>query len=106
YQALWALDDNGDGVLSGSELRGLAVWNDRNCDGVSDPGEVVPIELLGITAISCGSQIDSRGMRWNSQGVTFTDGHSRPTYDWLVPGTRGGRPSENKQPHSSYIFST
>jgi hypothetical protein len=29
-----SLDDNGDGVLSGPELRGLAIWDDVNCNGV------------------------------------------------------------------------
>ena len=85
YQPLSALDDNGDGVLSGSELRGLAVWNDRNCNGVSDPGEVTPVEALGIQSISCSSEADATGMRWNPQGVTFTNGLSRATYDWIVP---------------------
>ena len=92
YAALSALDDNGDGVLSGPELRGLAVWNDRNCNGVSDPGEVIPVEALGIQSISCGSQPDAAGMRWNPQGVTFTNGTSRATYDWIVRG--GGSPKE------------
>lgn len=85
YEALSALDDNGDGVLSGSELRGLAVWNDRNCNGVSDPGEVIPVEALGIQSISCRNQIDVSGMHWNPQGVTFTNGLSWATYDWIVP---------------------
>jgi hypothetical protein len=86
YEALSALDDNGDGLLSGLELRGLAIWKDRNCNGVSDPGEVVPVEALGIQSISCHSQTDANGMRWNSQGVTYTNGPSRATYDWIVPG--------------------
>jgi hypothetical protein len=85
YEALSSLDDNGDGVLSGVELRGLAVWNDWNCDGVSDPGEVIPVEALGIESIYCRSQTDPAGMHWNPQGVTFTNGVSRPTFDWIVP---------------------
>jgi len=86
YQALAALDDNGDGVLSGAELDGLAIWNDLNSNGVSDPGEVIPVEALGIQSISCVSQADAEGMRWNPKGITFTNGASRPTYDWIVPG--------------------
>jgi hypothetical protein len=86
YAALSALDDNGDDILSGPELRGLAIWNDRNCDGVSDPGEVIPVEELGIQSISCRSQADDTGMRWSPQGVTFTNGLSRATYDWIAPG--------------------
>jgi hypothetical protein len=85
YEALSALDDNGDGVLSGPELKGLAVWNDRNGNGVSDPGEVVPVEALGIQSISCSSKIGPDGMRWNPQGVTLTNGMFRASYDWIVP---------------------
>src|SRR5947207_743214 len=48
YDALSALDDNGDGVLSGRELRGLALWQDRNGNGVSEPGEVRPVADFGI----------------------------------------------------------
>ena len=86
YEALSALDDNGDGTLSGSELSGLAVWNDRNGNGVSEPGEVIPVEALGIQSISCRSEADASGMRWNPQGVTFTNGVSRASYDWTAPG--------------------
>ena len=85
YQALSALDDNGDGKLSGSELRGLAVWNDRNGDGLSEPGEVIPVDALGIVSISCNNQVHSAGIRWNPQGLIFTNGLSRATYDWIVP---------------------
>ena len=41
YQALDALDDDRDGEVRGSELEGLAVWTDRNADGVAQRGEVV-----------------------------------------------------------------
>ncbi|HZV35869.1 MAG TPA: hypothetical protein VFB72_14935, partial [Verrucomicrobiae bacterium] len=43
YDALRALDDNGDGVLSGDELRGISVWEDSNGNGICEPGEVRPI---------------------------------------------------------------
>ena len=36
YEALQSLDDNQDGKLEGDELKGLAIWQDRNCDGISD----------------------------------------------------------------------
>jgi tetratricopeptide (TPR) repeat protein len=88
YAALSALDDNGDGMLSGSELSGLAVWNDRNSNGVSEPGEVIPVEALGIESISCHSESDANGMHWNPVGVSLTNGLSRATYDWIVPSPR------------------
>ena len=41
YHALNALDDDRDGLLRGAELQGLAVWFDRNSNGVSEFGEVL-----------------------------------------------------------------
>ena len=51
YQALAALDDDGDGYLTGKELEGLAVWRDKNGNGICDAGEVVPVGQLGIVGI-------------------------------------------------------
>jgi hypothetical protein len=84
YAALSALDDDGDGVLRGPELRGLALWRDRNGNGVSEPGEVLSVEACGIGAISCTSEIHSTGINWNPVGVTFTDGSSTASYDWIA----------------------
>jgi hypothetical protein len=53
YEALRALDDNGDGELRGAELRKLAIWRDRNQNGVSEKGEVSPLTAHGIAALSC-----------------------------------------------------
>jgi len=85
YAAMSSLDDNGDGVLSGEELRGLALWQDRNSNGISEAGEVRPVETFGIFSISCRSQTYSAGMSWQPQGVRFVDGSTRPTYDWIAP---------------------
>jgi hypothetical protein len=46
YEALARLDDNHDGKISGSELIGLAVWFDRDGDGVSSRFEVSPVHDL------------------------------------------------------------
>ena len=92
YHALAALDDNGDGSISGNELKGLAVWNDRNCNGISEPEEVLPVESLGIRSISCTGQLDGDGMPWNPQGVVFTNGTVRATYDWIVPSAEVSQP--------------
>lgn len=53
YHALATLDDDGDGELAGRELRGLALWQDRNGDGVSDDGEVKPVGAYGVVSLSC-----------------------------------------------------
>jgi tetratricopeptide (TPR) repeat protein len=53
YAALSSLDDNGDGALSGAELCHLALWQDSNSNGISDPGEVRSVQSFGIESISC-----------------------------------------------------
>lgn len=89
YDSLCALDDDGDGQLSGKELAGLAIWRDLNRNGISEPGEVEPLSRVGVSTLSCSYQ----GVRGSSQlaafsprGVTFRDGSTRPSYDvWLHP---------------------
>ncbi len=51
FEPLGALDDDRDGELRGAELRGLALWHDRNGNGVSDTGEVRPIEGHAIVGL-------------------------------------------------------
>ena len=48
-------------------------------------GEVLSAERFGITAISCSGRTVSDDMKWNPCGVTFDDGTTRPSYDWIVP---------------------
>ncbi len=87
YQALSALDDDGDGVLTGAELRGLAIWHDANGNGVCDPGEVRPLSAWGITAISCRAETSgtpSSCVAWARRGVRFRDGTWRPTFDVIL----------------------
>jgi hypothetical protein len=43
YEALGSLDANSDGEISGGELSPLALWFDSNRDGVSQQGEVRPL---------------------------------------------------------------
>ena len=50
--AMDVLDDNRNGRLDLGEMEGLSVWFDRNGNGVSDSGEVVPVSRLGIRAIA------------------------------------------------------
>jgi hypothetical protein len=84
YEALRSLDDDNDGALRGAELNSLALWHDRNSNGVSEPGEVLSAADWGVTALSCISESHSSGIFWSRQGVTFSDGETRPTYDWLA----------------------
>ena len=85
FEALAALDVNNDGVLTGAELGGLSLWNDANGDGVSEPGEVVPVNVHGIVSISVHGGHSSHGVSVSREGVRFDDGSTRPLYDWM-PG--------------------
>jgi hypothetical protein len=87
YEALRALDDDGDGELTGKELAGLAIWHDANGDGVCDPGEVRPLSDYGIVAVSCRWQRDPSHpdrIAWSPVGVRFRDGSTRPTFDLIL----------------------
>ncbi len=89
YQPLVALDDNGDGVVSGTELKGFALWLDRNSNGISESGEVRAVQEFGIISISTKHELHKAGIPWSPQGVTLTNGTTLPTYDWIVPGKLG-----------------
>jgi hypothetical protein len=87
YDALRCLDDNGDGILDGKELDGLAIWHDVNGDGICQPDEVRPLAAYGVVALSCEWQTDSRHpdrIAFSPRGVTFRDGTTRPTFDLIL----------------------
>ena len=86
YRALDSLDDNRDGKLAGAELKGLALWHDRNSNGVSDEGEVTPIAESNIRAIATGTTDKVNGLHpMNQVGLVLDDGTTRPTWDWVIP---------------------
>ncbi len=85
YEAMRSLDDNNDGRLSGTELNGLAIWCDINSDGKSDANEVKTVQDLGITSLSCMSTRSADGTIYSTNGVTFGNGQSSDTFDWIVP---------------------
>ena len=82
YEPLAFLDDNHDGWLRGPELQGLSVWQDRNGNGVSEPGEVAPVAALGIARIAVQTSSASSGVPFSRRGVARQDGTCLPTYDW------------------------
>lgn len=86
YQALSALDDDGDGSLKGKELAGLALWCDADGDGKSGAGEVRPLASHGIVALSCRPDrgAPSGCAAWARAGVTFKGGKTRPTFDVVL----------------------
>lgn len=87
YDALSSLDDDGDGVLRGDELRGVSLWQDLNDDGICDPGEVRPVTDWGIKEIRCKSEIHPTGIPFNPRGVELRDGTTRATFDWIAKST-------------------
>jgi hypothetical protein len=84
YDALAALDDDGDGELGGRELDGLAAWFDKNGDGRSDPGEVIPVGELAIAGLSCRATGTSGESPCNPLGLRLDSGAILPTYDWIA----------------------
>jgi tetratricopeptide (TPR) repeat protein len=87
YQALAALDENGDGMLTGKELQGLAIWQDLNGNGVCDPGEVKSLAEWGIVALSYRYQRHPNrpdGMVYSPAGVRLRDGRTRPSFDLVL----------------------
>ena len=82
YAPLAALDDDRNGRLVGAELRGIAVWFDRNGNGVSDAGEVVSLEALGVQSIAVQPKGRQAGTLWNPEGITLRNGRTAATFDW------------------------
>ncbi len=86
YQALQSLDDDRNGVLTGDELKGLAIWHDVNSNGVSDLGEVQSLAKWNITVLSCHYEVgdDADRTARSPRGVVFADGTTRATYDVIL----------------------
>jgi tetratricopeptide (TPR) repeat protein len=86
YAALAALDDDGDGELAGGEARRLALWDDRNRNGISERDEVASLLEHGIAGISCRYQ-PGDGIQFAAvsiDGVRLADGRTRPSYDVIL----------------------
>ena len=86
YEALGGLDDDDSGALTGDELRDLAIWHDRNTNGISDPGEVRPLSDHGIVGLSC-RYVDGDGITlaaFSPDGVQLTNGRTRTSYDVML----------------------
>ncbi len=82
YQALASLDNDADGFLSGRELAGLAIWRDANGNGISEGGEVQPLQAWNIRALATRATQRVLNAPANFTGCLLFDGTSRPTYDW------------------------
>lgn len=52
FEKLLEHDDDGDGVVSGSELDGFMIWTDMNSNAKVDDGELSTLEHHGIVALN------------------------------------------------------
>ena len=84
YEPLAALDGNGDDWLTGKELAGIGVWQDKNGNGVSDKGEVKTLRQWGLVRIAVKGHSKVGGVLSNSKGIVKSDGTTLPTYDWIA----------------------
>lgn len=87
FRAIASLDDDHNGAIQGDELVGLALWRDGNGNGISDSGEVTPIQQWGITSLACQWQVKEEHGLVAPSGVTISIGGQtlkRPLWDWIT----------------------
>jgi hypothetical protein len=88
YEALATLDANGNGRIDGDELKPLALWFDKNQNGLSEEGEVTPLAQTGVAELSYGPvERDSRGNLFVKAGYQrVVDGQQRAgkSIDWVT----------------------
>jgi hypothetical protein len=87
YQALAALDSNGDGSINNADeaYSSLSVWTDANSDGVSQAAELKSLEELGIASLDLNAQATSLNNNGNWVGLvssfTTVDGATQTMAD-------------------------
>jgi hypothetical protein len=84
YEALAALDDDGNGVLEAAELTGIRAWFDSNSDAVSSSGEVRDLAELGIVGIKVTANGQDGAHPTCDTGLLLRDGKTLPTWDWMA----------------------
>jgi len=88
YEALATLDADGSGRVEGSELEPLALWFDKNQNGVAEPGEVRPLAQTGVTELAFGPVMpDGEGNLYVEAGYKqISDGKERwaRSIDWAT----------------------
>ena len=87
YEPLGILDADGDGKVSGSELKPLSLWFDKDRDAIVDEGEIKTVEDVGITALFYKDAAQRGGSTDLELTVGYTinkDGkeQSGPSIDW------------------------
>jgi hypothetical protein len=84
------LDDDRDGWLTAGELDGISAWFDRNANGRSDEGEVVPVTRLGIVGVGVRPTGRDGEALMHETGIRLEDGQTVPSYDWVAPPAESG----------------
>jgi len=75
YAKLATLDTNNDNVLTGTELNGLMVWQDKNSNASVDKGEMRSLASLGITSINTNHNNMVSSCVINGETVKMWDWH-------------------------------
>jgi hypothetical protein len=72
FEALSALDENGDGRVDGADAgyASLVVWRDADADGVTDAGELLSLGSLGIVSLSTQARVTTQFDAGNYIGLT------------------------------------
>ena len=85
FEALASLDKNGDGKLSGDELKDLSLWFDNDQNGVTEAGEVVDIREAGVVELYYGKSEDNTkdGSIIAVKGYRHKNGTEGPAVDWM-----------------------
>ena len=85
FAALRLLDDDGNGLVEGDELAGLALWRDQNVNGISEPGEVESLRHHGIAALANSATHDPKSNYLVARGgVVKSDGSKLDLWDLIL----------------------
>jgi hypothetical protein len=112
YQALSELDSNGDHLITKADKQWdeLKVWVDKNSDGITEAGEMVTLDSLGITQLNLAAEKTSSVDNGNVIGLTSsyqtTDGVNHGMADvWFVAekNPAPGKAVEKTQSLTSHV---
>ncbi|RRC96644.1 calcium-binding protein, partial [Amphritea balenae] len=92
YEALKALDDNGDGVIDSNDasFADLRIWQDLNGDGLSQTDELLTLEQAGIASLNTDYQNSNSddgygNITRQTSTATMADGSTADTADiWFA----------------------
>lgn len=91
YEALASLDGDQNDRIDGEELVSLALWFDRNRNGISEDGEVVPLHKAGIVELYYQpdrTDSDTKSIHADIGYRRIVDGKEvlGPSVDWYAKG--------------------